>query len=66
MIGKKVYTVNNETNEVDEWICHGVITGTLHGVEERLCFLQNDKKHTVLPKRCVYLSAEKAREVANS
>ena len=65
MIGKTVYTVNNQTNEVDEWICNGVITGTYHGVEERLCFLSSGKKNTVLPKRCVYLSIEKAREVAN-
>ena len=65
MIGKTVYTVNNKTNKIDEWICNGEITGIYHGKNERLCFLQNGKKQVVLPKRCVYLSVEKTREVAN-
>ena len=65
MIGKTVYTVNNKTNKVDEWICNGEMTCIYQGEKQRVCFLQNGKKQLVLPKKCVYLSAEKAREVAN-
>lgn len=64
MIGKTVYTVNNKTNEVDEWICIGEFNGHFRRSKTRLCVLRRDKKQTILPKRFVYLSIDKAREVA--
>ena len=63
-VGKTVYTVNAKTNEVDEWICFGEITGQYQGKKERLCLLEHEGKQTVLPKRCVFTSREKALDVA--
>ena len=63
LVGKTVYTVNAKTNSVDEWVCFGEFTGLYQGKKERLCFLEKDKKRLVLPKRCVFLTKEKALAV---
>jgi len=63
-VGKTVYTVNAKTNEVDEWLCFGEMSGLYQGKNERLCLLGKDRKQVVLPKRCVYNTLEKALEIA--
>ena len=65
-VGKTVYTVNAKTNALDEWICVGEFWGTFRGKRERLCILRQGKKQVVLPKRCVFLTKEDARKVADS
>ena len=61
--GKTVYTVNANTNRLDEWTCFGEITGIYQGRKERLCLLQKEQFSTILPKRCVFDTASAALEV---
>lgn len=56
--GRTVYTVNAETDTVDEWTCSGEFSGTFQGVKQGLCFLTNGAKYCVLPRKCVFLSKE--------
>lgn len=59
--GQTVYTVNNKTNEVDEWIVAGVIP-TENG---RRYILARGKFRLVLPARCIFESRGQALAVAN-
>jgi hypothetical protein len=58
--GQTVYTVNNKTKEVDEWIIAGIISE-----QKQLYLLQRDRQTCVLPKRAIFDSKKKAQEIAN-
>ena len=58
VVGQTVYTVNNETNEVDEWKYGGKI-----GL---IVILHGDKGFCCLPTRCVFETHEKALAVAEA
>lgn len=60
-VGQTVYTVNNETNEVDEW----KYAGTLPTKDELLVCLRRGKSECFLPARCVFTTKCRARAVAN-
>lgn len=63
-VGKKVYTVNNQTNEIDKWECRGTFNGVYQGRKEKLCILTNGKKQCVLPRRAVFTARFQAQKVA--
>ena len=58
--GQTVYTVNNKTNEVDEWIVSGIIP------EKNLYILSRGNFQCVLPGRCIFEDKNRALSVANS
>lgn len=60
-IGQTVYTVNNETNEVDSW----EYGGCLRTEDELLVHLMRGKQYCYLPARCVFASESEALAVAN-
>lgn len=60
-----VYTINAQTNTVDEWLCTGEMTAKYNGKMERLCFLQKERKSLALPKRCVFETKDAALAVLN-
>lgn len=61
-IGKTVFTVRAETNEIHSWTLDNILTlpdsemALLKALDGRTC---------VLPIRCVFATREKALEVAN-
>ena len=59
-IGQKVYTVNAETNVVDEW----TFSGKMRTPDGLLIHLTNGKRYCYLPLRCVYTDKAKALAVA--
>lgn len=68
-VGKKVYTINNQTNEIDKWECQGMFNGIHQGRKEKLCILvKGDKingyKQCVLPRRAVFTTRYEAERVA--
>lgn len=56
LIGKTVYTVNNKTNDVDEWTCNAILYN-------ELCMLHNDKGTVFLPLKCVFRYEYEARKL---
>ena len=62
--GKKVYTVNSKTNEIDKWECKGTFNGTHQGRKEKLCILTNGKKQCILPRRAVFTTKYEAERIA--
>lgn len=62
VVGQTVYTVNNETNEVDEW----KYAGALPTKDELLIHLMRNRGECFLPARCVFETHEKALAVAEA
>ena len=62
IVGQTVYTVNNRTNEVDEW----QYAGTLPTKDELLIHLRTANNQCFLPARCVFETREKALAVAEA
>lgn len=65
-VGKKVYTINNQTNGIDKWECHGMFNGIHQGRKEKLCILVNGDKQCVLPRRAVFTTRYEAERVAKT
>ena len=59
-VGRMVYTVNNKTNDIDEWKCTAVVPAK----EDILCQLVSGKKMCMLPTRCVFLTRHEAEIIA--
>jgi len=58
-VGQKVFTINADTNELDEWTYGGDFTAQ----KDKLLHLVNGKKYCYLPERCVYGTESQAREI---
>jgi hypothetical protein len=61
LVGKLVYTINAKTILVDSWRCTDVFKGLNN---ETMYELRDGAKLAILPRRCVYVTFEKALEVA--
>ena len=61
-IGKLVYTINANNNQIDSWRCTDVIKA--HN-NELMYELKDGPKVAILPKRCIYPTFKKSLEVAN-
>ena len=62
-VGKKLYTVNNQTNQVDKWTCGGTFHGIYQGRKEKLCILTNGKQQCILPRRAVFTTNFEAERI---
>ncbi len=61
VVGQKVYTVNNKTNQVDTWTYNLWIPGK----DEPLIYLTRGKQYCFLPARCVFSSYYEASKLIN-
>lgn len=62
LIGKLVYTLNNQTKRVDTWRCSAYM-GRINN--EHMYELKDGPKVAILPKRCIYPTIRDALSVAN-
>ena len=58
-VGDTVYTINNETNNIESWS----FAGYLKTENELLCQLAKGAKYCFLPVRCVFMSEKEAKRV---